>query len=214
MAVRRTLTSEKLLPGMHESQKLLSQKQRLALARRVVVPQVLLQANDDEINTNFLSKHGIRSVNIKSAGLLPLQLKERGMRTATDLRTFGFDSIDLNDAAFCASCVSAFGAPETTLAFVISAGDAVAVAGSTAVIQLGITTEKLLGVCAGAPVQAKAVLQQLEPRGGALVCVNIITVMDTGLRSKVLQELGYSSKWIMMQTGCTTKDMERMGFKI
>ena len=211
MAIRRQLVQS----GMTDeaaTKKTLSPIQRLALSRNVIVPQTMLNTDDVDINMSFFSRHGIRSMNIRSAGILPLDLKERGMHNVTDLRTFGFDALDLNDAAFCASCVSAFGAESTVRAFVINAGDAVAVAGSTAVLQLGISVEKLLEVCAGAPVQAKAVLQQTEPRGGALLNVNIGTLLDTGLRAKMMCELGYSSTSIKIQTNCNSEHLALLGF--
>lgn len=210
MSVARRLVSD--MPNANTNERL-TPRQKLALGRRIVVPDVILATEDGEINNTFFSCHGIHATNIRSAGLMPLELRKRGVNDATALRMLGFDAIDLNDAAFCSSCISAFGAEDVTRSFILTAGDAVAVSGSTAVVQLGVTAQKLLQVCAGAPVQAKAVIQQMEPRGGALRGVDIGIILDCGMRAQTLCNLGYGADVLKDQTqNCNNRALEMLGF--
>lgn len=213
MSVARTLASEYREMQTDDAKHLLTPRQKLALARRAVMPESILETNDNDINNTFFSRHGIYATNIRSAGLFPLALRHRGVADATALRTLGFDAIDLNDAAFCASSISAFGADDVTRSFILTAGDAVAISGSTAVVQLGVTAQKLLETCAGAPVQAKSVVQQMEPRGGALRGVDMRVILDSGLRAQTLCNLGYSADSLKEQTvGCTDRELNLLGF--
>ena len=216
MSIARILASEcsdAFEMQTDDAKRQLTPRQKLALARRAVVPESILATDDNEINNAFLSRHGISATNIRSSGLLPLGLRHRGVADATALRTLGFDAIDLNDASFCASSISAFGADDVTRSFILTAGDAVAIAGSTAVMQLGVTAQKLLEACAGAPVQAKSVVQQMEPRGGALRGVDMRVILDSGLRAQTLCALGYSADSLREQTTmCTDRELRLLGF--
>jgi hypothetical protein len=192
---------------------LLTTGQKLALGFKRVVPDIMTDTRDVDINAAFFRLNGIGAVNIRAACVTPIALRHRGVEDATALRTLGFDAIDLNDAAFCSSCISAFGTDDVTRSFMLTAGDAVAIAGSTAVVQLGITTQRLLELCAGAPIQAKAVIQQLEPRGGALRGVSMTTLLDSGLRAQTLCNMGYGADALTTQTtGCTAKQLSVLGF--
>jgi hypothetical protein len=187
-------------------------RQRLAIGRKIMVPENVLSMDPAELNMQFFKENGIPGTNLRLAGLMPRELKTLGATDATELRTLGYDALDLSESAFCSSCIAAFGSENVTSAFLLCPGDAVAIAGSTAVIQLGITVSRLLEACSGAPVQAKAVLQQVEPRGGALTGVPAWVLLDSGIRAKALCSVGYHSNAILSQTGCTQTEITQLGF--
>ena len=197
---------------MQTDESKLTPRQRLALTAGVLNPQTALATPDGEIDFVFLCKKKFPIENLRASKLLPLQLKERGVERALHLRELGFDALDLTEAAFCASAIAAFGASEVKQAFLINASDAVAVAGTVAALQLGVETSKLLELTAGSPTQAKAVLQQLAPRGGALVDVPASVLLDAGLRAPALCELGYHCNSIRDQCGATEKELRSLGF--
>ena len=190
----------------------LSARQRLALTKSAIDPASALAMSDSEIDALFLKRCRIPTSQIRASRITPLELKQRGIESSMGLRELGFDAIDLTEAGFCASAVSAFGADDVKRHFLLDAGDAVAVAGSVAVFQLGLTTGRLLELCAGAPTQAKAVLQQSEPRGGALQQTSPTTLLDTGLRANTLCELGYYANNVRDQTNATTEQLRLLGF--
>jgi hypothetical protein len=168
--------------------------------------------HDGEIDALFFRRMRVPTLQIRSSRLSPLELKQRGVQSAVGLRELGFDALDLTDAGFCASAVSAFGVEEVKRAFLLDSGDAVAVAGSVAAFQLNVPTFKLLELCAGSPTQARAVLQQSEPRGGALHGVSANSLLDTGLRATVLCELGYFLNNVRDQTEATPEELRLLGF--
>ena len=190
----------------------LTARQRLALSKGSVDPSCALAMNDAELDVLFLRRYNVKTTQIRSARLTPLELKHRGLASAIGLRELGFDCLDLTDAAFCASAVSAFGVDAVKQAFLIDAGDAVAIAGSVAAFQLNVSVSKLVELCAGAPIQARAVLQQCEPRGGALAGVSANSLLDTGLRAATLCELGYFESSVREQTNATVEELRLLGF--
>ena len=86
------------------------------------------------------------------------------------------------------------------------------IAGSTAVFQLDVQVKRLLVLCAGASTQACAVLKQCEPRGGCLQGVDVVTLLDTGLRAVGLCDLGYFLENVKEQTGATKLELRQLGF--
>ena len=191
---------------------LLTTRQRLALTKGIMDVESALSLNDAAIDTLFLLTKRVPVNQIRCSKVTPFDLKNRGMESALQLRELGFDALDLADPSFCSSSISAFGVESVVQAFLLTASDAVAIAGSTAVLQLNITTSKLMELCAGAPEQAQAVLQQLVPRGGALNGVSANLLLDTGLRAKKLCELGYFMTNVMNQTCASKSEVQLLGF--
>ena len=142
-----------------------------------------------DITACILKQKGATVVNMTAAGLGPLALKKMGVPTAAALRELGFDALHLADARFAAEAAAAFGSNAVVASFVSDASDAVAVAGSAAAEILGITCADLLACCAGGPVEAHAVLQQLE-QGSALENTPVKILLDTGIRSAALADVG------------------------
>ena len=188
-------------------------RQRLALFRDAIAPEKALEILESEINIDLIKQHGVAAPNIRSAKLTVLDLKSIGVSSALGLRELEFDSLDLCNPAFCSSAIAAFGAKDITRSFLIDAGDAVALAGSVAIHSLQLTTQKLLESCAGCPEQAKAVLQQTHPHGGALSGVSPVVLLDTGLRAATLCELGYFMNNIITQTQASHEQTRKLGFR-
>jgi hypothetical protein len=190
----------------------LTQRQRLALYKGVFPPEKALNIPDNEITLASLRSNGVGAANFRAAKLDARRLKELGVNSALALRELGFDALDLNDAALCSSAVAAFGAEDTKRAFLIDPGDAVALAGSVATFHLQLDVNRLLQACSGSPEQAKAVLQQAEPKGGALCGVNPTSLLDAGLRAPVLISLGYHSDAVRSQTDADDTQLRKLGF--
>lgn len=169
--------------------RILSAKQRLTLILDTgISPTAILAMDDAAIEASFLAKHMVPPRNITASGLTPLALKVRGLETAAGLVALGFDSLHLVNSIFCESAIAAYGAVEVVEAFVRSPTDAVALAGTGTARLLGITQDYLLGICAGASIEAIAVLTQ-APRD-RLHNVRISTLLDAGLRASQLFSIG------------------------
>ena len=185
---------------------------RLALFRGALPAQEALALPVESIDCRLLKSYGVPAVNIRVAGIKPTQLKEMGCESALELRELGFDALDLTQPGFCASVISAFGADDVKRAFLLSAGDAVCLAGSTAQHQCDISSKLLIAATAGSPQHAQAVLQQLQPRGASLFGCDGTVILDTGIRAKQLVDLGYHVDAVRKQTGATEGEITKMGF--
>lgn len=190
----------------------LCQRQRIALFHGILRPEQAMELNDEDITSDTLNAHGVKARNIRCAKLDALALKSIGFGSAVELRALEFDALDLVNPAFCSSAVAAFGAGDVTRSFLVSAGDAVSLAGSVAIHHLQLTTETLLRNCAGSPEEAKAVLQQTDPHGGALSGVSPVVLLDTGLRAATLCNLGYHLDNIVRQTSASNEQAQKLGF--
>jgi hypothetical protein len=189
----------------------LSMRQRLCLFHGKLSAEEALSLQAADLTADLLIRQCVHPSNVIAAGLGPRALRELGFADARQLRALGFDALHLADSKFAAEANAAFGADNVREAFVESASDAVCVAGSEAVPLLGISTNDLLLCCAGAPVEAFAVLQQL-PSGASLHGVSPQTLLDTGLRKAKLGELGYSLTSIISQTGARSQELGKLGF--
>jgi len=168
----------------------LTPKQRLALVHSTSVSTgTILNMKDEDIDFAFVKKHGIPAHNLAAAGVTPLVLKARGAGDAYYLVTLGYDALHLVDPVFCDGAISAFGAASVIDAFVSTPLDAVSIAGSAAVDKLGVSTQALLETCAGASIEAFAILQ-VSPCEG----VRTATLLDAGLRGRQLKELAWSEE--------------------
>lgn len=167
----------------------LSPKQRLALVYGTTIStSTVLNMDDSEITYKFLVDNCVPPHNLAAAGVTPLVLKARGAADAACLLPLGYDALHLCDASFCDGMVAAFGAASVVAAFLQTPLDAVSLAGSCAVERLGLSQQRLLETCAGASIEAYAVLRA-DPRADG---IRAATVLDTGLRARQLQELGWT----------------------
>lgn len=173
--------------------------------------------DDAEITFDLIRSFGCSPDNLMAAGLLPCELARRGATNAASFREVGFDAADLVDPAFAAQLIEVVGVPEALRTFVSDASDAVCVAGSDAVEALGIDVATLLILCAGAPVEAEAVLSQMLRRtagrqGGVLHGVDIGVLLDTGIRANALRDCGISVVALAKATAATANNLSMLGF--
>lgn len=188
----------------------LTPKQRLALIVDTTFPTAtILSMDDSEINHSFFQRHSFPASNINASGLTPLDLKTRGVSTADELVALGFDSLHLVNNVFCETAVAAYGAESLVNAFIRTSEDAVAVAGTRVVYQLGLTQNTLLQLCAGASIDALAVITQTP--SDSLCGVAIGTLLDTGLRNRQLTSAGITHGAISKLVG-TALEKQKLGY--
>lgn len=169
--------------------------------------------DDESIDYETMLKSGVKATNLQVAGIGPMSLHKRGFNDPDKLRSFGFDAGHLCDPSWCNEACMAYGREALMQTFVVTAGDAVAIAGSEAVLLLNITTSELLERCSGFPGEAFAVLQQL-PRGISLRGVLPRVLLDAGLRVNALKACDYGLRSIIEQTGADARDLTKLGFSM
>lgn len=172
-----------------------------------------LALQESDITPDFLIANGVKARNMSAAGVGPRFLKDIGVNDCAQLRTMGFDALDLADTKFASEACLAYGADRILEVFLKGASDAVAIAGSDTNHITGVSTNALLSACAGAPTEARAVLQQL-PSGVSLEGVDAETLLDTGIRKSVLLELGYSLTSIVSQTKASAQQLAKLGYTV
>lgn len=200
-------------PNVGASKKL-DMRARLALfeGTSAVIAEVL-RVDDSELNRDMFLATGVKPVNVLAAKLGPMDLKRRGFKEISTMRSFGFDALHLTDPWFSNQLIIAFGRDATLNTFLATASDAVAIAGSEAQEMLNISTTTLLACCSGFPLQAAAVLEQL-PNGVSLEGVAPLTLLDAGLRATALKACGYGLVTIVAQTGASAHDLSKLGFSM
>jgi len=212
MSVVRTIDDESPSQFAHGALPLTT-RQRLALViGGKLTAQEALSAKDEDVNYEFFVKHAMTSETLTSVGIGPTQLKQRGATHPSQLRTLGFGTLDLCDAAFCADAVAAFGADELVAEFLVTPSDALVLAGSSAVEQLGLDVGTLLCVCEADFDFAFQVLLQSKPRGKCLVGVAPLTLLESGLRKSQLVALGYNKASVAEQTRASEEELTELGF--
>lgn len=155
---------------------------------------------------------GVDWSRLSAAGIRVSRLKELGWN-ASQLKKAGVDALTLAMShQFTNEIMALFGATETIKTFITTPSDAVAIASSEAAATLELSTEDLLQRCAGSPVEARAVLEQL-PSVDIFVGVRTRTVLDTGLRGKTLQSMGITLLEARMLEG-TPQEQLSLGYSL
>lgn len=155
---------------------------------------------------------GVRYDGVRAAGLDVDAIGAFGFNTLESYRRLGLDALDLTNASDCRSLVAQFGADAVCKEFIQHPGDAVAIVGSEGADVLGLTTERLLSVCAGSPVAATTVISRIglstvlehQPPVGVLI--------DAGLRRGMLLRMGLCSVVLAEKLKATTADLRKLGF--
>jgi len=168
---------------------------------------------ESDITFDFLLSNGVKALNLCTAGIRPLQLKQLGVVQASQLRRLGFDALHLVDPIWCVEANAAYGAAEVIDAFLVAPQDAVSLSGTEAIPTLNISMQQLLEACAGAPTEAISVLQQ-SAAAAPLQGVAATTLLDTGLRAPQLKQLGYSLATIRDLEGVTGDQIGKFGFTL
>ena len=190
----------------------LGTRARLALFQGSAVrAEDALAMDDAEINFDAFMRSGVRANNLVTAGLGPTALHTRGVLTANQLRQLGLDSLHLCSADFCNEAGMAYGAEAITSAFLVSAVDAVNLAGMEALHIRAIDATRLLECCVGYPGEAEEVLKQLS-QGAALYGVPCVVVLDAGLRAPALMRCGYGLSSVVTQLRPTGSELGKLGY--
>ena len=190
----------------------LALKQRLALFSDTdVSAEQALSLEDHDVSYAFLCTHQVRALNLLTAAVGPMELKQRGAGSASDLRPLGFTALHLCDPIFANQILLAYGAQEVREAFLTAPQDGVAVAGTEAMRILDVSPEALLRLCAGFPTEALHVLKQLPP-GAGLHGVPASVVLDSGLRVGSLKQCGYTLNAVLDQTRATPAEVAKLGY--
>jgi len=197
----------------HAAAPALTTRQRLALViNGTVNAKDVMSTDDRDFDYAFFVKHKVASTTLTSVGIGPSQLKQRGAAQPAQLRALGFETLDLCDAAFCADAVAAFGADEVVAEFLVTPNDALLLAGTSAVEQLGLDVGTLLCVCDTDFALAYQVLLECKPRGQCLVGVAPVTLVESGLRKSQLVALGYTRTTVARQTRASEEELAELGF--
>lgn len=190
----------------------LSTRQRLiAFADSGLSAEQVLTMPVEEFTYDLMKQYKVSALNITTASVGPATLKRLGFEGCEQMRDLGFDALSLADPKFAEEAVSSFGSEDVKSVFLSSPSDAVAISGSDAMTIVGITVEDMLKQCAGAPVEAFAVLQQL-PLGQALRGCAASVVLDTCLRRESLLKLGYGLAKTAEHTGASAGELSKLGF--
>ncbi len=187
---------------------------RLAIAHNTALnTETVLTMRDEEFNFRLFLSNGVKATNLLVAGLGPAALSQRGVETAMQLRQLGFDALQLCDPNVCNEASTIFGSLELKDAFMQTAADAVAIAGSESQHILDVSVTELLAMCAGYPGEACAVLQQV-PSGVSLRGVPARVLLDAGLRADTLKMLGYGFAAVVDQTAPTGTELHKLGYRM
>ena len=174
--------------------------------------EALVDMQDDAIDFDFLVEHGVGASVLRAAGVTVPQLRQRGVDSMGKLARLGYTTLHLTEGSFCAECVSVFGADSVLSEYFCTASDAIVLAGSAAVPQLGLDTGMLLLLCANKPAAAREVIAQCQPHGQCLRGVPPVTLIETGLKAIHLNRLGYDATSVREQTLADPSQMARLGF--
>ena len=191
----------------------LTRRQRIALVHASgMSTDEVLNMEDAGFDLPFFQANNVKAESFRAAGLTPIQLKARGVGDAQTLRALEFNALDLVDSSWCASAISAFGADRVVAEFVLTSQDAVVLAGTGAMHQLGLDIATLLLLCSGVPRAANAVLQLAQPRSQCLQGVAPATLSDAGIRAEHLRALGLDAAAVARQTRASAEQLNELGF--
>lgn len=186
-------------------------KQRFCLYHGTNMPPAqVVQVAQSSIDVGHLLRYGVKAKNILSAGFGPLWLKKRGVK-ADALPDLGFDALHLADERFAVEAQAAYGSVALRTVFLKSPEDAVCVASKHAMELLGVTSEDLLQLCAGCPVEAHAVLKQMSS-SDSLCGVSSRTLLDTGIRRNALTECGFAVESLCAALAFKEEELRMLGF--
>ena len=186
-------------------------KQRLAIfADTSVTAERALSLEDHEITFTFLCESGVRAVNLLTAAVGPMELKQRGASQASNLRSLGYNALHLCDSDFANQILLAYGAEEVRDAFLTAPQDGVAVAGTEAMRILDVSTEALLRLCAGFPSEAQHELKQLPSAPGSTASPP--PCCWTAFRIRLPRRSRSTLQAVLDQTRATPAEVAKLGY--
>jgi hypothetical protein len=186
-----------------------SLRQRVALVIEASdSAETLVAMADEAISHDWLLTQRISPTLMRAAKMTPIQLKAHGTRTPAGLVALGFNTLHLLDEDWCEDAIAAYGAPALLDEFLLTSNDAVVLAGSEAVDQLGINLGLLLLLCGNQPGAAREVLAHYQHARR----VPPETLRETGLRAQDLAALGFTRTRLQQDTLATDAQLSLLGF--
>lgn len=164
------------------------------LSTTAYTPVAALALDETQLTREALTTAGVTWDSVMASGIEIRTLYERhGFDTVASLVRIGLDAIELSDASLVRSLVAVYGLDAVRQTLVSTPSDAVAVAGTDGCLELGLGLRELVALCAGAPVQAAAVIGASGPPRDVAALLDAPLLLDTGLRGTALIELGLNT---------------------
>lgn len=165
-----------------------------------------------ELRFEAMRAHGCSYQAIAAAGLRPKALHAMGFESAKHFRQIGMDALDLADWKVSCELVALFGAPAVKEAFLATASDAVAFAGTESARMLQIGLDESLALCAGEPESARAVLELQPDVVDLLRGTSVERLLDTGVRAEALASVGVTLTTLTSALGATAAQVQQLGY--
>jgi hypothetical protein len=175
---------------------------------------------------DVLNAESIRSPILAACRVPFRELVQLGIDSPHKFRILGYDCLNLLEGEFLGQITSEFGANGVRDAFVISAGDAVAVAGTDVQDVLQLSLCDLLLRCNGSPLQGRSVVEATMARykrgvtavGGIRVASPLVGCTEALLNAGVslaLCEHVEGAAWLDVETdGLTIEQRFKLGLPV
>jgi hypothetical protein len=167
-----------------------------------------------ELRFEAMRAHGCVYQAIAAAGLRPRALYAMGFESARHFRQVGMDALDLADWKVSCELVALFGAPAIKEAFLATASDAVAFAGTESARLLQIDLDESLALCAGEPESARAVLELQADVVDALRGTSADRLLDTGIRAEALAAVGVTLATLTTTLYANAAQVQQLGYAV
>lgn len=158
--------------------------------------------------------HGCTYQCIAGAKISIVDLRARGFITPPYFRDIGMDSLDLADVQLTQQMIRLFGAQSVRECFVTTASDVIALAGSRSSTLLNLSVDESLAMCAGDAGAAREYLSQLHDLPKALSETNIMRLLDCGIRSGALAQLGIGLSILVERLSPSPEQLKALGFEV
>lgn len=187
---------------VQHADELLAQPEELTVRERLslitgdstLTAELALTLQMGDLTLDFFERHNIKVGNLMYASLGPALLARLGVVAGPkDLIRLGFDAGELSTYPEIAlEAVRAFGTAACRDAWLVSASDAVWMAGEETAGHFEIEIEHLLERCVALPVAAQAVLAQLQSPGFGVRALDPALLVRAGLTAELLRDAGVS----------------------
>jgi len=167
-----------------------------------------------ELRFEAMRAHGCVYQAIAAAGLRPRALYAMGFESARHFRQVGMDALDLADWKVSCELVALFGAPAIKEAFLATASDAVAFAGTESARLLQIDLDESLALCAGEPESARTVLELQPDVVDLLRGTTVERLLDTGIRAEALASVGVTLTTLTSTLQANAAQVQQLGYMV
>lgn len=193
----------------------LSTEQRLCIFYDTTFPsRDALALPVAELRFELMRRHGCSYQAIAAAGLRPRALHAMGFDSAKHFRQIGMDGLDLADWKVTCELVALFGANAVKAAFLTTASDAVAFAGTESARILQIGLDESLALCAGEPASARTVLELSSDIIEQLGRTTVERLLDTGIRAEALASVGVTLTTLTTTVKASAAQILQLGYMV